>query len=333
MGHETRLEETDMTKSEELLQQVKDHVAKEGKILIVNGAIGDMDGCTGVLEEVINNEDSVYCKWFGCSYLFKGYPDRQIVEGLGLAKAMISAIPRELIEKNLWTKIALAMTFLFQRHKFIHMCHVWFSTIYTNEVAKVGMDTNKYGRSVKELRRAVYAVLNTNQDLLHGDFQAMNKDEVKELIAKVAEFFCLFIELDSAYRFRLQDVLAELNKEAARANIVKEVRRLFDLWISREDDLHGIRYKIIPAANLLVMFLRLSKSARDWAKKFLLELDTEKIRLDEADWYFCLKRNNYHFEGVPLENRLEFKKWIDGVRGHVMLKIENTPQGLTLNAE
>lgn len=321
-----------MTKSEELIESIKKHVADSGQVLIVNGAIGDMEGCTGILEKVITNDDSVYCKWFGCSYLFKGYPDRAIVEGLGLAKAMISAIPRELIEKSFWSKFALVMMFLFQRRKFIHLCHVWFNTIYTNEVLKSGSNPQRYGRSVKELRRAVYAVLNADYDLLHGDFQAMNKDEVKELIAKVTEFVCLFIELDSAYRFRIQDAFGNLDKAAVKKDVVKEMRRIFNLMLEREKPT-GIRHKISSAANLCILFLRLSKGAREWTRNLLLELDIEKLRLDEDDWYFCLRRDNYNFEGVPLENRLALKKWLDDIKGHVMLKVESTPQGIKLSTQ
>jgi len=55
--------------------------------------------------------------------------------------------------------------------------------------------------------------------------------------------------------------------------------------------------------------------------RFLLELDYGKIKTDEADWYFCLKRKDYNFKGVLYEGRLIEKERIDREKGHKIPKV------------
>jgi hypothetical protein len=313
---------------EKLEAQVKE---SNGNPPIVNGVFGDVENCNGVLElpVIYPPEGGTKFKVFGCTYEFKGLPEVHVVEGLGLAKAMISALPREFIIKNFANSLSLAWNIVFRRKKFIHMVRVYFATIYANEVAKIGIASDKYSDLVREIKRSIKAVNDrimakrgwdeTKFSNLNTDFQVINDKEFLELAALFTEFICVFIELDSAYRFRAQDVFENLNKENVKKNVVKEVRRLLDIAISREDPEHGILYKLVPTAKLIVLLLRLSKELRDYVRAFFLELDLEKVRLDEADWYFCLQRRAYNFRGISLGERLLEKKRIDEEKGHVFL--------------
>ena len=68
--------------------------------------------------------------------------------------------------------------------------------------------------------------------------------------------------------------------------------------------------------HLLILFLRFSKSSREFVVEFLCELDMEEVKLDEADWYFCLRRDGYDFGGIPIKERLEERKRLDKEKGH-----------------
>lgn len=319
--------------SEAVLEKIRSHVSEKGSLPIANGGFGDMEDCTGLVEEVLTPEEGgTYIKFYGCEYLFKGFPEQNVVEGLGLAKAMISALPREIFARSWTMLLALGWTFLFQRRKFIHLLHVYFSAIYANEVAKVGIPEIRYNRVPKELKRAVYAVLNrefkpvkdengVELGILHRDFSISSDKEILELVAKVTEFICLFLELDSAYRFRIQDALGELDKNNLKKSVVKELDRVAGIMLQREN---GIKPKIVHAKRLLKLFLILSPKMRRLTRDFLLELDLEKVSLDEADWYFCLRRNNYNFGGLPVEERVKEKERIDKEKGHVALRFRDT---------
>lgn len=316
--------------AQQILERIRKDVAENQRVAFVDGALGEMPDCMGVLElpVIMPPEGGTFIKFYGCDYLLKGFPERSVVEGLGLAKAMISAIPREVLGKN-WLMIAgTILTFLFRRKKFIHDCHVWFNTIYVNEVAKIGIPPERYNKMTKELKRAAYKVMGKEpKDLLHGDFHLRNKEELNELIACIVEFLCVFIELDTAYRFRLQDGFMVLNKENVKKDVVKEIQRVADTMIKREHKDWGIAHKVEYASKLFLLFLRLSKQAREWVTKYLLELDIDQIKFDQDDWYFVLKRRGYDFGGWTLEDRLEERERIDRQHNHVMLKFRNNEHG------
>ncbi len=57
-----------------------------------------------------------------------------------------------------------------------------------------------------------------------------------------------------------------------------------------------------------------------------MELDTKKVGLDEADWYFCLRRNTHNYRGIPLPERLAELERIDAERKHMYVKVEYKQQ-------
>src|SRR3990167_887349 len=96
---------------EESKKQVEEILKKWGEekkpIQIVSGAYGDMEHCEAIIESVITPpEGGTFVKFLGCSYLFKGYPEKSMVEyGLGIGKAMISILPREILGKDIFLKL------------------------------------------------------------------------------------------------------------------------------------------------------------------------------------------------------------------------------------
>lgn len=300
-----------------------------GNIGHVLGALGDMENCDAIVDQVIEPlEGGRLTKFFGCSYLFKGYPIREVVEGLGFSKSFLSMLPRKLIARSRYWKTAIVIRYLFARKYFWHDAHILFFAIYSNIVQKAGLAPNRYNKPSCVLREAVNRALShcinfeeTNTykiDLKHGDIHVINKHrEIWETLSLLWEFIYLFIEYDNAYRFRLQDAFQIVNKNNLKGfGVVKEVSRIFDLLIEREDKMHGIRNKWIELKKITVPILYLDSRLRKFIRSFLQELDIEAIALDEHDWYFCLKRISYEFKGMSLKERLELRNKIDKEKGH-----------------
>lgn len=311
--------------------------SKERPVALVAGAFGDMEGCAGIIEgDLITPPDGgTFVKFYGCSYLFKGYPLKQIVEGLGLGKSLISAIPREIISKSFLISLALVLLSLFSRKRFIHYCRVYASMLWNHTVGKAGIPHERYNKQAREIRRVTHLLVqmellrlkkefdNKGFPLTHYNLHMTSERELCELITCVGEFVALFIEYDNAYRFRLGDVLPLLNKQAVRDNVRKEVGRIIDILISREHPTQGIGWKWRDMKRIIMLFLFISPFLREWTKRFLLELNLDEVALDEHDKYFCLQRRGYRFGGIPLAKRLKEKKRIDKVKGHIKIDIKD----------
>ena len=97
-----------------------------------------------------------------------------------------------------------------------------------------------------------------------------------------------------------------------------------------------INLSIIILAILLVKIISLIIIQRFWLNLFpsigylaivdkiireKQKLDTDKLKLDEDDWYFCLKRRGFNFRNLRLDQRLRLKKMIDKDKGHLRLQL------------
>ena len=317
-------------KIKELLERIQKDVGEKKQFGIVSGVFGDMENCEGLVESVIESpEGGIFIKVYGCSYLFKGYPVKQIVEGMGLAKAMISMIPRRIIVPSFLIKTALLLLAIFSKKRFVHYLRVYFDAITINVVMKFGLAKEKYNVFAKEIMRATDVILKrelkvigeTYELMINERFKSrMNRWEECELVKAMSDFIAFFLQNDNAYRLRTQDgFFGELNKEnIIKFGIVFEMKRLFKILIDREID---VKHKFVDLEKIVIPLLIISKDARKWLVRFLLEVNIEKLKLDEADRYFCLRRRGHKFFGVSLEDRLKEKERIDKEKGHISLKL------------
>lgn len=343
---------------QKLQRQIQEDIRLHKPIMSVNGALGDDEYCEGFVEgkPIEPPTGGRFTKFYGCHALFKGYPLASMVDLLGMAKGMISVIPRRIIGKSKYLMAALGLRYLFFRKQFWHEAHIYASTMYIHTVEKAGLPADRYNTFTKELKRAVNAALekmvnkegivieyledknDKSKDWLtnvrmSGDKVADNyivrpiglvnrieylitKREMWETIATLAEFVYLFMEYDNAYRMRLQSILMLLDKEAVKKDVFKEFRRLYQTLINWEDEVHGIRYKWLELKPLIYSFLFIDKRAKEFLKEFLLELDVDKVKLDEDDHYFVLKRRTFNFYGRSYDDRLAERKRIDKEKGN-----------------
>lgn len=321
------------SKAKLLIKQIEDNVKKTGKFGVVSGAYGDMENCEGIIEEVVMPpEGGTFTKFYGCSYLFKGVPLVEIVEGIGLAKSMISALPREIIMRSILFQIALVLYAIFSPKRLNHYLRVYIEVLHSHTMSRLKFPPIRYNKLTNEMRRAFDKAITKEMAKRGLEFDsamdwknagqgafATDKVEFYMSMRLIMDFIYVFIECDNAYRFRLQDMFENLNQERVGTNVTKEVLRLIQILINRE---YQINSKWIQMKKLFRLLLLVSPRFRGLIREFLLELEIEKVSLDEADWYFCLRRNGYDFRGIPVEERLKEKERIDKEKGHILLKLQ-----------
>lgn len=129
------------------------------------------------------------------------------------------------------------------------------------------------------------------------EFRHLLENFLKEIKVdlRLAEIFAMIIELDDAYRFRLQDLFSETTKEVLLKNPYKEVSRLIDLGLKRDDE--NIRKKTRVFTSLLKKLLLIPKFKK--AFKYAIDKsDFKKLQYDDSDRYFCLHPSCYKHMGM-----------------------------------
>ena len=327
-----------MTPKQQLLEKIEVSIKNRKEIVSVVGAFGDVENCEGYIEDVSYPPDGgIFIKFFGCDFLFKGWPDNKIVEGIGLAKSFVSTFPRMILAKSLALQIFIIFMYIFQRNKLIHFFNCSTAMIHGHITSKIGFDPHRYNRYVKELKRSFDArimawdriipsreresVIGTTYDEKDIKGQVEKRKMVKS-IAHLGEFLCLFLEHDTAYKIPLQDIIPLLNKEALLKNPRKEIMRLFDICIERATE-HGILGKAKEMKKLLNVLFIISPFSLKFTKEFLYDLDLEKIKPDKYDLYFSYKRRGYSIQGLSLDERLAIKEKLDIEHHHYRMQLMN----------
>ena len=339
----------DMTNVAAIADAVKKNDGKPiaVQIYFLHGIFGELPDCNGVAEEVIDTDEKLakygldpkdggtYIKLVGCSYLYKGDPNQAKVYGLEQAKSNISTVPRQIIAGSWLYSAAVILRALFQLKKFINDLHVEFGEIRWKTMIHCAPPDIRLGCHTREIRRAMDVAVKKEFGIdpgrdLFGDAEPGNpqvrftKYDLAGLIVKMTAFITLIADMDGAYGLPERDIFAELDTENVRKNGgAAEALRLIGIWCER-----GVRLgtRITFIRKILRPVLWLSPRANRILTVFFLELNESKVSLDDADWYFCLRRNTYNFRGVSLEVRLEELKRIDADRGHQYVKIEYIPQ-------
>jgi hypothetical protein len=126
-------------------------------------------------------------------------------------------------------------------------------------------------------------------------------------------------ETDLAYRYRIQNILEELDKDALVKHQRREIMRLLQLNIDRELVIYGVgqREKAVMAKRMVNASL-FFPAFRSLLVDFLLELDIEKIKMDLYDRYWVCDRFDYNYNGITYEQRQawrakEHENWSDTI--------------------
>lgn len=135
---------------------------------------------------------------------------------------------------------------------------------------------------------------------LHQGFSVVppgEKPRETEMRFMLRDLVCMVLEFDNAYRFRAQDVLADIDKEHLRKHPVRELIRLLKILSSREKT-QEIRdtWKLIRA--LVSFYLVFDRKLLKIIQTSLLALDSDKAKFTIEDKIFCLPRKDYNFDFV-----------------------------------
>lgn len=140
-----------------------------------------------------------------------------------------------------------------------------------------------YSQPVKEIRR-----------VLRGEMNETLMDAIT-----------LVIEYDSGYRYRFQDIIAELNvSHLYNEYITEELQRLLDILTYRE----GLG-KIDPASKwqklkrLLPIIFFLYPKLKKKIVKILSEINIDEVRFDKSDIYWVNQNPCHLYRGMSIEDR------------------------------
>ena len=139
----------------------------------------------------------------GRKYPWKGYPKTEMVHLMNIPKDIISTPLTYFPKKSLRIVFAiLGIVALFNKKLFGKMAS-WFTKTAIDSiwyaVEQYKMNPMKYTRSVREIYR-IFGLLVDREE----------QESMKDKWRRLRDIFCLILEYDNSYRFRLQDVLAEI---------------------------------------------------------------------------------------------------------------------------
>jgi len=148
-------------------------------------------------------------------------------------------------------------------------------------------------RPVKEIRRVLKGRIN---------------DDFIDLISVIIEF-------DSAYRYRMQDVIIYLDQHKLKNTIsmVREINRLCQILISREPgEKSWMKEKFALMGEFSKLLYFIPKTAKI-IREILKDLNLKELRMGKEDIFWTNTFSVYKYRGLPLEERLKQNLAIYGV--------------------
>jgi hypothetical protein len=167
---------------------------------------------------------------------------------------------------------------------YLDFLHGYLRDVYYNNPSEFNKSPDRYNQPVREIYR-----------VLSG---------WDEIFDKIRDIICSVIEYDMAYRYRVQDILPLLNKEAFYRNPIKEITRLMDIMISREVDGGQMNAKW-GKLKLFIWLLRFRPMLLERLKKIVKNLDLKELEPAAEDryWMSGFPYELYNFDGKPFEQR------------------------------
>ncbi len=150
-------------------------------------------------------------------------------------------------------------------------------------------DVNFYGQPVRELYRV--------------------------LDGKLRDIICAVLEYDTAYRYRFQDIVGELNKENFKKSPFKEIERLADIARGRECQEHDDKQvlgllKLIKFVPVFIWYLRINRKLLKKIQEVVEKLDINEVKLSVEDTYWTNQYKDYNFRGLTFKERMQEYEFI-----------------------
>lgn len=217
----------------------------------------------------------------GFDHPYKGFPFHTFVDSIDTIKkiqrGVLSSFFHSMKARKKW-QIALLV---FVPWIFGDIVRAYLSSMH-RMIMRYRLKSIRYCTSMRELHRA-FTVEWHDESPDERDYRLMIRD-----------IMCMFLEFDNAYRFRFQDVIVNLDKNALHENPAKEIIRLMELMSSREET-QEVRDTWRLVKTFLPWYLRFNKHITKWFVGVLMQLDLEKMALSVEDKCYTDKRKDYKF--------------------------------------
>ncbi len=266
-------------------------IKEKGSIKVLEGVFGDRDRCNGYEEEIIRTPEGTFTKILGCSYLLKGFIDKEIIDTATATKRVLMEDIRFIASNPIFILFLL-------RKKTIKDLIARYERIFLARLLQLRPPYSGWKVQDRDYPPAIREFVRVGR-------------KFNEIIA---DGLGLILFADNAYYFPYQDIIGNLDKENLKQNSRKEIKRLLNLGLDRA---YAIKDKLRLFVRLVLILLYYPKF-KNFIIEFLSEIDPEKVKRDEADWYFCLKRETYDFGGLSLNIRLKLREEIDKEKGHII---------------
>lgn len=256
------------------------------------------------------DEGGMYAYYFDHPFPAKGNPFPEVVNGIKTPKKFLKSTALFLrANKFIALLVLLTPWFLIRgvAESFLD-CYVNSFIHAILEIYK--LEPKRYCKAAQEVQRAGYVVAERFAASMKFPFLSKEKADARrahwELLLKMCvDLITQIIEWDNAWRYRFQDIAAEIIKKAFSFSPYKEIKRLSTLQIQRERGWHESKNSVKQMATALRVVVFFKPVVAELLIQFIEELDLEKVKLDEADEYFNLIRPDYDIQGWPMEVRLK----------------------------
>lgn len=273
-----------------ILQKVRESDSGMMETKNVKG-ITDDPNKLAITKVLFPEEGGVYTYFDGLEHPAKGFCYGETVETVDEVKKTIMALLTGFFDAMSKGKLrTLIFAFLFKKQFVAIGKRLVIQIDY--RMRRVRQKPDKYCTCARE----IYRVFNL--------METWYPEYVKE-IKSIKNIICMALEYDDAYRYTLQDTLPELDKDAVKKNTVKEIKRILDLVLERDN--RGLCVKLLKIRKLLFL-LNYSKGVRTILERFLCELDLDKIKLDEADSFHAHYKESYNWDHVKNYKQKEEEK-------------------------
>lgn len=218
------------------------------------------------------------------SFPFRGYPHHEFVERIDhikkINRAFLSGFYHELKEGNKLRLLAILPSLWLLKSAL----RAWIRAFY-RFIERFRIKQKRYCQFVREVYRA-FSVIPENE-----------KAQDTELRFMLRDLLCMVLEFDNAYRFRAQDVLAELDHEALGKKPIRELLRLLNILSSREKT-QEIKDTWKLLRKFVGFYLVFDRKALKIIKSALLNLNIDTVKFTIEDKVFCIPRSDYNFRFV-----------------------------------
>lgn len=209
----------------------------------------------------------------GYEHPYKGFPFHEFVDKIDtlkkLSRGILSSFFHSLKKRNKFQVALLALSPWFINDLLVATIYAFHRVIIRFKIKEF-----RYSTAVREVYRAIAG------------------SELKE---SIRDILCMTLENDNAYRFRFQDIVPEVDKEALKRNVSKELVRLLNLMQSREKK-QDVKDTWTLLKTFLPMYLLVNPKVQKEIINIVCEMDMEKIALSVEDEFYCKPRTDYTFK-------------------------------------